>query len=329
MLLNPVILVMIVVIALGVFIALIVNQQQQRQRRLQAVITGRSELSGRGRDGKDKKIAQQRAELAKKLKEAGKEDRKEKKKREGSTRFLLQQAGFTETSVGRFYIYSLIFTVVIFLLLYLTSWSGLVKGLLLFTAFFGLPRLFLKMKAKRRQKKFLEAFADALDAIVRMIQAGMPVAEAVAMAGKEFDDPLGTEMSYIYDDQKLGIPLGEAAARASERMPLTEMKMFATAIQIQSETGSSLSEVLTNLSEVIRARFRLQRKIQALSSEAKASAAIIGCLPLVVMGGLYLVNPDYIMKLFTIPKGKLMVTGAAVWMGFGVIIMKQMINFKV
>jgi len=149
------------------------------------------------------------------------------------------------------------------------------------------------------------------------------------MVSREFTGPLGEEMMYIYEDQKVGIPMGEAAIRAAKRMPLTEMQMFATAIQIQSETGSSLSEVLSNLATVIRARFRLKRKVKALSSEAKASASIIGCLPLLVAGGLYLVNPEYISLLFTTKKGHMLMTGASIWMSFGVLMMKQMINFKI
>jgi len=327
MILSPAILAMILVMTVGIVIAVVIGRGQDKKRHMYSIVTGRNE-SGGPRDSKDKKLAQQRAEIAKKLKESSEESKKEKKKREGSLKFLIQQAGF-ETPIWKFYLYSLFFAISFYGLISLTSWSGMVKSLLLFTAFFGMPRFFLKFKAKRRQKQFLEDFADALDAIVRMLQAGMPVSEAVSMAAREFGGPLGLEMSHIYDDQKVGIPMGEAAARASERMPLTEMKMFATAIQIQSETGSSLSEVLTNLSGVIRARFRLQRKVQALSSEAKASAMIIGCLPLVVATGLYIVNPEYIMKLFTIPKGKVMVTGACLWMSLGVFIMKQMINFKV
>ncbi|TNE30398.1 MAG: type II secretion protein F, partial [Alphaproteobacteria bacterium] len=261
MVLSPAIIAMILVLTVGILLAVIIGRIQDKKKHMYSIVTGRSESSG-PRDSKDKKLAQQRAEIAKKLKESSDENKKEKKKREGSLKFLIQQAGFV-TPIWKFYLYSLIFALAFFGLISLTSWSGLVKSLLLFTAFFGMPRFFLKFKAKRRQKQFLEDFADALDAIVRMLQAGMPVSEAISMAAQEFGGPLGLEMSHIYDDQKVGIPMGEAAARASERMPLTEMKMFATAIQIQSETGSSLSEVLTNLSGVIRARFRLQRKVQA------------------------------------------------------------------
>ena len=105
--------------------------------------------------------------------------------------------------------------------------------------------------------------------------------------------------------------------------------MFATAIAIQTQTGSSLSEVLENLANVIRARFKLKRKVKSLSSEATASAGIIGALPVVVAGGMYFINREYIEVLFTDPTGKMLLTGAIIWMGVGVFVMKQMINFKV
>jgi tight adherence protein B len=105
--------------------------------------------------------------------------------------------------------------------------------------------------------------------------------------------------------------------------------MFATAIAIQTQTGSSLSEVLENLAGVIRARFRLKRKVKALSSEAKASAAIIGSLPLLVGVGMYFLNTAYVMILLTEPTGKMLMLGAVTWMSLGILVMRQMINFKV
>ena len=183
--------------------------------------------------------------------------------------------------------------------------------------------------AARRQKKFLEELPDALDGCVRLLQAGMPMTEAIAMASREFTGPLREEMLKIYDNQKIGVPLGQAAMETAKRVPLTEVHMFATALQIQSETGSSLSEVLSNLSAVIRARFRLRRKVQALSSEAKASAAIIGALPPLVALGLYLASPNYMDPLFHTAKGHWYLVFCGMWMGCGILIMKQMINFKI
>lgn len=113
------------------------------------------------------------------------------------------------------------------------------------------------------------------------------------------------------------------------RMPLPEVQMFATAVAIQVQTGSSLSEVLGNLSGVIRGRYSLKRKVQALSAEAKISAAIIGSIPFLLTGILYLVNRDYIMLLFTEKTGQMLLGGAIFWMLIGILMMRQMINFKV
>lgn len=164
---------------------------------------------------------------------------------------------------------------------------------------------------------------------MRLLKAGMPVSEAIAMISREFTGPVGEEMGNIYDKQKIGVALAEAALEATRSMPLTEMQMFATGLSIQAQTGSSLSEVLTNLSNVIRARFRLKRKIKALSSEAIASASIIAALPVLVATGMYFVNYEYISVLFTDPFGNVLLAIAVFWMSVGVMVMKIMINFKV
>jgi tight adherence protein B len=157
----------------------------------------------------------------------------------------------------RFWVYSFISGGIIGGLLMLTNVGALSHVFLTFFGFMGLPRFVLKFLAGRRQKKFLEDFPDALEAMVRLLQAGMPVSEAIAMVAREFIGPVGDEMMRIYEDQKVGITMGDAAKRAADRMPLTEMQMFATAIEIQTETGSSLSEVLSNIANVIRSRFKL------------------------------------------------------------------------
>jgi tight adherence protein B len=316
----------VIFLAAAVAAAIVIGNRQQRRERYMSVIARTPGGGGKGED-KDKALAKQRAEIAKKLKEAGAEQQ-EKKKDKTSLKDQMQQAGF-EAPVSRYWIGSAIFALFVWLLLLLTSWPMIAKVLVVFTAFLGLPKLFLKWRAKRRQKKFLTEFADALDAMARLLQAGMPMTEAIAMASREYTGPLKEEMMRMYENQKVGIPIGEAALISARRVPLPEVHMFATALQIQSETGSSLSEVLQNLSAVIRSRFRLKRKVQALSSEAKSSAAIIGCLPLVVTLGLYVARPEYIGLLFTLPKGKILLAGAGIWMSFGVLMMRQMINFRI
>lgn len=304
------------------------NAEKKRKNYQREVILSRgSDVKSGAAEGKVKVKVKKTDpnEIAKKLKAAAQSGDLANKK---SLRAKIIQAGLT-TPVYRFWLYSMMSGVSVVSSLYAANQSIILVVLLGFVAAFGLPRWFLKMKAGRRQKAFLHDFADALEAMVRLLKAGMPISEAIAMVSKEFTGPVGDEMTRIYEAQKVGVPLAEAVQKAGYRMPLPEMQMYATAIVIQQQTGSSLSEVLSNLANVIRSRYRLKRKIVALSSEAKASSMIIGSLPILVTGGLYAVNPEYISLLFIDPLGKTLLFGAITWMSIGVLIMRQMINFKV
>ncbi len=232
-------------------------------------------------------------------------------------------------SIKQYWLFSFLAGIVCAGLLYLIGQPVILVICGFVTGLFGVPKLVLGKLASSRQSKFLEDFPDLLEAVVRLLKAGMPVSEAVAMSAKEFNGPAGEEMAIMYDQQKIGIPLHEAAREACHRMPLTEMNMFATSLAIQAQTGSSLSDVLMNLSGMIRARFRLKRKVKALSSEAIASAGIIGALPVLVATGMYFTNREYINILFEDSFGNVLLIGAVVWMCIGIMTMKIMINFKV
>lgn len=324
----PALLAMLVVLLIGAGVSMAISRKQQVRNRTLAIIARDKQPAGEKGESKDKQLAKQRDALEKRLKEASKQEAAQKQDKT-SIKEKMQQAGI-EAPVSRFWMYSAIFAVVTFILVKFVFGLKILSVILItFTAFFGVPRLFLKIKAGRRQKKFLEEFPDALDACVRLLQAGMPMTEAISMVAREYTGPLRDEMQRIYDNQKIGVPLGQAAYETAKRIPLTEVHMFATALQIQSETGSSLSEVLTNLSGVIRARFRLKRKIQALSQEAKSSAAIIGALPILVTFGLWCVNPRYMEPLLFTAKGHVYLWGCGIWMSLGILVMRQMINFKI
>jgi len=314
----------ICLVILGMTAAIIVNNANTKKQRALAVIRGQSfgdAQPGTARDEQERR----RAEIAKKLKE--KTDGEDKKKK-ATIAAMLEQAGLS-VSVRKFWLFSLLFAILCGGGAALAGMSPLVACFLFITGLLGVPRMFVKNRIKRRQKKFLMEFADALEAMVRLLKAGMPITEAIAMAAREFEGPVSEEMTRIYEAQKVGISLPEAALSAARRMPITEMQMFATGLAIQSQTGSSLSEVLLNLAKVIRARFRLKRKVQALSAEAKASAMIIGSLPFLIGSGLYFINPEYMDPLFFSTTGRFLMAASAVWMGMGIFVMKAMINFKV
>jgi tight adherence protein B len=196
-----------------------------------------------------------------------------------------------------------------------------------FAGGFGLPRWLLSFLKKRREKAFLSALPDAVDVIVRGIKAGLPLFESIKVVAADSPEPLRSEFLTIIETQAIGMPLGEACVRLYERMPVPEANFFGIVVAIQQKSGGNLSEALGNLSKVLRDRKKMAEKIQAMSMEAKASAAIIGSLPPIVMLLVYLTTPVYISLLWTTPTGQLMLVCCVLWMSAGVFVMKKMINF--
>ncbi len=194
---------------------------------------------------------------------------------------------------------------------------------------FGLPKLVLNFLAGGRQKQFTQHFAEATDVIVRGIRSGLPVSECMNIIGREFPGPVGEEFRMIVEGQNLGFSLDEIMRRGLERMPTSEFKFFAIVLQIQKQTGGNLADTLENLSNVLRDRKKMKDKVRALSSEAKSSAGIIAALPFFVMGMLSLVNPDYLMLLFTEDVGHYLLGGGLTWGMIGIAVMYKMINFKI
>lgn len=192
----------------------------------------------------------------------------------------------------------------------------------------GLPRWVLSFLAKRRMKKFSNLFADAVDVIVRGIKSGLPVHDCFKIIARESPAPLGPEFQKLVEGLGVGMTLSEALNKMYERMPTPELKFFAIVMAIQQKTGGNLAEALSNLSSVLRARRMMGEKIKALSSEATASAGIIGSLPPAVMILVTLTTPAYMMLLFTDPRGQFMLLVAVAMMTMGIFVMKKMIAFK-
>jgi tight adherence protein B len=238
----------------------------------------------------------------------------------------IAQAGLTWTK-RQFFLISGGIGFVLFLVGLITA-GGLLPAIGMgFAGAFGFPFWMLKFLKKRRENKFLNAFPDAVDIIVRGIKAGLPLLDCLKMITIEAPEPLRSEFRAIVETQAVGLPLGEACGKLYERMPLPEANFFGIVIAIQQKAGGNLSEALGNLSRVLRDRKKMKAKIQAMSQEAKASASIIGALPICVMTMVYISSPVYISLLFTTQQGNLMLAASAVWMFMGVMVMKKMINF--
>ncbi|WJR77707.1 type II secretion system F family protein [Bradyrhizobium sp. NP1] len=238
----------------------------------------------------------------------------------------LTQAGLN-WSTQKFTVVSAILGGLFFAVGFFVGGSLLAAAGLAFAGGFGLPRWALGYLKKKREKAFLKALPDAVDVIVRGIKAGLPLFESIKVVAADSPEPLRSEFGAIIETQAIGMPLGEACARLYERMPVPEANFFGIVVSIQQKSGGNLSEALGNLSKVLRDRKKMAEKIQAMSMEAKASAGIIGALPLVVMVLVYITTPDYISLLWTHPTGQLLLVGSAIWMSVGVMVMKKMINF--
>ncbi len=253
-------------------------------------------------------------------------DRRERKARM-TTSAKLKQAGL-ELSLRTFVVISVAMGLIGALLAFVLGGNilivlgvGIAMGL-------GLPRWVVNMKAKARMKKFSLAFPDAVDVLVRGIKTGLPVHDCFKVIARESPEPLAGEFRLLVEGMGVGLTLADALDKMYMRMPTPELKFFAIVIAIQQKSGGNLAEALSNLTSVLRARRMMGEKIKAMSSEAVASAAIIGSLPPVVMIMVTLTSPSYMMLLFTDVRGHVMLLGAVLWMATGLFVMKRMINFK-
>jgi tight adherence protein B len=283
-----------------------------------------SPVAARGVD-REAQARVKRGQVAQSLKEI---ENRENARNKVSLETRIAQAGLSWDR-RKYYTVSAIMSAVVGLLLWLASGSLIVLIAGLFVGGFGLPSWFLKRRKAARLKKFGNGFPDAIDVIVRGIRAGLPLNDCLRIIATEAAEPVKTEFRLIIESQTLGLPLSDAAAKLYERMPCAEANFFGIVLAIQQKTGGNLSETLGNLSRVIRERRKMRDKIQAVSMEAKASAWIIGSLPVVVAILVYLTSPRYIELLWLTQAGQFGLAVSIVWMAIGVLVMRKMINFNI
>lgn len=259
---------------------------------------------------------------------------KELEKRQASKEKLtmglrLERAGLT-MSVNAFWLASIVTGAVCALALFLAmpGVHPIGFGVAMFAGAFGLPRFYLNFLTKRRQKKFLEEFANAIDVIVRGVKSGLPLNDCLGIIARESPEPLRAEFQDIVEQQRVGVPLADCFDRMISRVPLPEVKFFAIVIAIQQKAGGNLSEALGNLSTVLRDRKQLANKVKAMSAEAKASASVLGALPFLVAMMLYFTSPDYISTMWQKQFGQFLLVCSGIWMMVGIGVMKKMIEFK-
>lgn len=192
-----------------------------------------------------------------------------------------------------------------------------------------LPYLSLRLARGRRHKRFGEQFPDAIDIIVRSLRAGHPVPVAVSMVARELPDPIGTEFGIVSDEITYGADLEGAMRNLYFRVGQEDLPLFVTAVAIQGSTGGNLSEILENLSAVIRLRFKMRRKIRALAAEGKFSALFLSALPVVVFFLLHSMAPEFYSSVWQYDATKIGLGLAGTWMAIGNYAMYRMVNFKI
>lgn len=293
-----------------------------------AGVTSNSATPGNARTAADAAAAR-RKQIAASVKEM---DQARSNQGRATTRVLLERAGFAGDPKP-YWIMSGISCVVCAALAYVTMGNTAYGPILVILAAFvgglGLPRFALAKLITRRQKQFEAQLANALDLIVRGIKSGLPLGECLQIVASEIPGPVGEEFSELVEQQRVGVALGDALQKLAERMPLQDVNFLAIVISIQQQSGGNLAEALSNLSGLLRDRWKMAMRVKALASEAKASAAILGALPPAVTVMLYLSTPDYVAPLFDTRAGNFMLLAGAFWMFCGIMVMRKLINFKI
>lgn len=301
-----------------------INNEMRTEKRVKS-IQARRDITRSKAATRIAETAKRKKSVQDSLKELESRQREKTKKSIGLKK-QIQQAGL-KLSLRQFVLLSVLcgvlFVAVAFMLgapYYIATGVGFVGA-------FGFPRWMVSRMRRRRMNKFLEEFPNSVDVVVRGVKAGLPLNDCLSIIAREAKEPVSTEFRRIIEAQQMGLPLAQSVQKLYENMPLAESNFFAIVIAIQQSAGGNLSEALGNLSNVLRDRKKMKGKIQAMSAEAKASGAIIGALPFIVMLLVYLTTPDYIKILFVDPTGNIVLICAAAWMTIGILVMKKMINF--
>ncbi|MDN5926862.1 MAG: type II secretion system F family protein [Hyphomicrobiales bacterium] len=307
-----------------------ISNEQNAQKRLRTVKSADTDqISVKASRDRLAEVAKRRRSIQDSLKELDEKQKlKDQNVKKPPLKVQIRQAGL-HISMERFYLYSALCGLLLTAVVFFSGASVYVIPGALLAGALGIPRWLVMFMRARRVKAFLNEFPNALDVIVRAVKSGLPLNDAVRLIASEAQEPVRTEFRRIVESQQMGLSIPEAAMRLPETMPCPEAGFFGIVIQIQSQAGGNLSEALGNLSRVLRDRKKMKAKVQALSMEAKASAAIIGSLPIIVAGLVYISSPSYIMPLFVTSTGHLLLGIAAVWMSMGIFVMKKMMNFEV
>ncbi|MBK9313950.1 MAG: type II secretion system F family protein [Acidobacteria bacterium] len=240
---------------------------------------------------------------------------------------VLRQADMT-ISVYRFVIYSMVSGFVVGLITFFFSRS-LVAMLIITIVVMFAPLMYVRHRRRRRFHSFLEQLPDALELMVRSLQAGHSFSSALQMVATEMPDPIAREFGKTYEEQNLGLNIKSALENLVERVPILDLKLCVTAVLIQREIGGNLSEVLRNISHTIRERFRIQGEIRVKSAQARLSGYIVSALPFFLFFWINLVNPSYMKTLYDHPNGVYILATGVIMQIIGWLIIRKIVDIDI
>ena len=193
----------------------------------------------------------------------------------------------------------------------------------------ALPFFLLMRRRTLRMRRFEEQFPEALDLLSRAIRAGHAFTTAVGMVADEAPDPIGPEFKKTFDEQNFGLPLKEALGNLAQRVPLIDVHFFVTAVLIQRETGGNLSEILDNLSHVVRERFKILRQVRVYTAHGRLTGYVLMALPAALAVALFFINPAHMELLLNERMGQMMLLGAIVMQTIGYFWIRQVVKIEV
>ncbi len=193
----------------------------------------------------------------------------------------------------------------------------------------ALPLAYLQLKRSRRLAKLERQLPEALDLVTRALRAGHAFGSGLQMVGEEMMDPIAGEFRIVHDEVNFGVSLQQALTNLSERVPSTDVRYFVVAVVIQRDSGGNLTEILGNLSHLIRERLKLHAKVKVLSSEGRLSAWILGLMPFALAGGMFLVNPEFMSPLWTDPIGIAIIKYMLSLMVVGLLMLWKIVRIRV
>jgi tight adherence protein B len=194
---------------------------------------------------------------------------------------------------------------------------------------FMLPWMVLRIKRTRRLRAFEEAFPEALDLMARALKAGHAFATGLKMVADEMPEPIGPEFRKTFDEQNFGLPMKDALANLTARVPNLDVRFFSTAVLIQRETGGNLSEILENLAHVVRERFKILRQVRVYTAHGRLTGYVLLALPAFLAIALAFINPDHMQLLFRERLGHMLLGTAAVMQTVGYFWIKQVVKIEV